>query len=116
MYQMSVRRGVLIFSMMSGEKPRAVSIVKKTTHIDKSDIFIDAEEATIRNEYNNNLHFHSFYELEFIISGCGKYEINNTVYDIAPGALFMVTPADYLRAVLRRCADRYGRLAIILLR
>lgn len=44
---------------------------------------------------NVELHWHDFYEIELIISGSGKYSINENAYDIRPGTLFFTTPLDF---------------------
>lgn len=40
------------------------------------------------------LHWHDFYELEYIIDGDGEYVINGSLQKIRPGMLFFSTPAD----------------------
>lgn len=74
---------------------READIVQKTTLADASGMFAVRERADARNIYNNNIHYHSFWELEFIISGDGVYEINNIAYPIKRGMLYLTTPADY---------------------
>lgn len=70
-------------------------IVKNPTVADYSDAYVTKDFASEDNEYNNNVHYHNFYELEFIVSGKGVYEINNISYEAVHGALFLTTPADY---------------------
>lgn len=41
------------------------------------------------------LHWHSYYEIEIILSGSGKYIINNTEYDISPHNIFFLNPTDF---------------------
>lgn len=72
-----------------------VEMVLKTTVSDDSDSYVTLIEADSKNKFNNNIHYHSFYELEFIIDGKGRYEINNSVFEIRRGALFLTPPADY---------------------
>ncbi|MGI6194711.1 MAG: AraC family transcriptional regulator [Clostridiales bacterium] len=72
-----------------------MGVIRNTTHTDDSNIYMAYTKAEPDSSFNNNIHCHIFYEIEFIISGSGKYEINNVQYDIKPGALFMVTPADF---------------------
>lgn len=72
-----------------------IGVIRNTTHTDDSNIYVDYTNAGPDSSFNNNIHCHIFYEIEFIISGSGIYEINNVQHDIKPGALFMVTPADF---------------------
>lgn len=41
------------------------------------------------------LHWHSYFELEIILSGKGKYIINDIAYDICENNLFLLTPTDF---------------------
>lgn len=40
------------------------------------------------------LHWHQCCEIEFILAGKGSQLLNNTRYDMSPGTLYMLTPAD----------------------
>lgn len=42
-----------------------------------------------------DVHWHEFYEIEYIISGNGTYSINEKVYPISPGMIFFMTPTDF---------------------
>jgi AraC-like DNA-binding protein len=48
-------------------------------------------------EVNNvyPLHWHEFYEMEFIISGEGLHTLNGVEYHLQAGDLFLLTPADF---------------------
>ncbi len=70
-------------------------IVENPTVKDESDAYVSKEHTTADNGYNNNVHYHNFYELEFIIDGVGIYEINNVSYEARRGSVFLTTPADY---------------------
>ncbi|UVI28339.1 AraC family transcriptional regulator [Paenibacillus spongiae] len=41
------------------------------------------------------LHWHEFYELEFIVEGEGEHLLNGQSYPLAKGYLFLVTPSDF---------------------
>ena len=41
------------------------------------------------------LHWHEFYELEYILSGSGTYTLNGTSYSAKPGMLFFSTYMDF---------------------
>lgn len=41
------------------------------------------------------LHWHSFFEIEIILSGEGKYVINDVEYDIADNNVFLLTSTDF---------------------
>lgn len=40
-------------------------------------------------------HSHDFFEIEYIISGSGRYDVNGTAYPIKAGMLFLLSPADF---------------------
>lgn len=71
------------------------STVNKLSFFDDLRIFAVYVNTDSTNAFNNNIHFHSFYELEFVTDGAGNYKINNKIFDIRKGALFLTTPADY---------------------
>lgn len=76
-------------------KYREADIVSRTTRSDVSDMYVTHEVSDEYNPYNNSIHYHSFWEMEFIITGSGRYEINNISFPIRRGMLFLTTPADY---------------------
>ena len=54
--------------------------------------------SNVSKKHINNLckiHSHEFYELEYIISGSGKYIIDGTEYPIEPGMLYFMTPVNF---------------------
>lgn len=79
---------------MSNTKKK-FQIVKNPTAADYSDAWVNLEFAAEDNAYNNNVHYHNFYELEFIVAGKGIYEINNVSYEAVRGAVFLTPPSDY---------------------
>ena len=44
---------------------------------------------------NYPLHWHEYFEIEYIASGSGTYTINNIDYNVKPGTLFFITPIDF---------------------
>ena len=76
-------------------KIREADLVQMMTHPDTSRMFVTREGADEHNLFNNKIHYHNFWELEFIISGCGVYEINNISFPIRRGMVYLTTPADY---------------------
>lgn len=40
-------------------------------------------------------HWHEFYEIEFILDGCGEYIIDGKKYEIKKGMLFFITPINF---------------------
>ena len=44
---------------------------------------------------NHPLHWHSFFEIEIILSGEGKYVVNDVEYDISDTNVFLLTSTDY---------------------
>ncbi len=55
--------------------------------------YIHAIRKVYKGDYIQ--HFHNFFELEYIVSGTGKYIIDNNSYDITPGMVFFTTPASF---------------------
>lgn len=58
-----------------------------------SDGVISASRKRINGEFCT--HWHEFYEVEYIISGSGTYTIDGKKYDICPGMIFFMTPANF---------------------
>lgn len=46
-------------------------------------------------DYGSNLHWHEFYEIEFITSGHAIHTFNNNVSEIKRGSMYMITPSDF---------------------
>ncbi len=69
--------------------------VSRTNEHDPSEIYADNSAVDFTTYYNNRIHFHSFFELEFFVDGEGSYEINSTKFQIKPGLLCLTSPADY---------------------
>ena len=46
-------------------------------------------------EKDHPLHWHSFFEVEIILSGAGKYVINDVEHSIAPNMVFLLSTADF---------------------
>ena len=51
------------------------------------------------------LHWHSFFEIEIILSGEGKYVINDVEYDIADNNVFLLTSTDFHYLKLQGTAE-----------
>lgn len=45
--------------------------------------------------YLHPIHWHSFFEIEIMLSGEGKYVINDVEYDISKENVFLLTPTDF---------------------
>ena len=54
---------------------------------------INASQKTIKGNYS--IHWHDFYEIEFIISGCGTYIIDGVCHEIKKGMFFFMTPVNF---------------------
>lgn len=52
-----------------------------------------AEERTVKGKHA--LHWHSYFEIELILSGKGKYVINDVGYDIEKHHMFFLSPTDF---------------------
>lgn len=46
------------------------------------------------------LHMHNYFELELVIHGRCKQLLNGVSYDMCPGSLYLVTPADFHKIVM----------------
>ena len=51
-----------------------------------------AKRKTVSSSYS--LHWHRCCEIEFILGGRGSQVLNGTRYDLLPGTIYMLTPAD----------------------
>ncbi len=69
--------------------------VSRTNDNGNSDLYADISRVDYTTYFNNRIHFHSFFELEYFLTGEGTYEINNTKLPIREGMLFLTSPADY---------------------
>ena len=57
------------------------------------DMFYDISTHIVVEDFP--LHWHDFYELEFVCSGRAVQVINGNVYDSAPGTAVLLSPADF---------------------
>ncbi len=56
----------------------------------------DGIAAYVHDERCNcELHRHEYFELEFILSGSGTYEVDNIPYQLEPDMLFFTTPSSF---------------------
>jgi AraC-like DNA-binding protein len=60
-------------------------------------LLVPASQATIlRQELDRTgVHWHDYYELVYVVAGTAEHVVNGVSYQIAPGSLFMLTPADF---------------------
>ena len=69
-------------------------IIRKTNQIlDKTGIYII--EHTLSDDID--IHWHEFYEIEYIESGYGTVYINDKTYDLKPNTLLFLSPVDFER-------------------
>lgn len=57
---------------------------------------------------NYSLHWHNCCEIEFVVSGRGEQMLNGTEYKLAPGTLYMLTPADCHSVKVDETIEIYG--------
>ncbi len=50
--------------------------------------------APIRSITDTKMHLHDYYEIEIFLGGDGETIINQSKYELHPGSVFLVTPAD----------------------
>lgn len=55
--------------------------------------YISARRKSNKGDFR--LHWHDFFELEYIVSGTGKYIIDSEVYNITPGMVFFTSPTSF---------------------
>ena len=58
---------------------------------DEKHLVVDGHTVTS----NHPLHWHSFFELEIILSGAGKYIVNDVAYDISSNNVFLLSTTDF---------------------
>jgi len=51
--------------------------------------------ATLRETANYELHWHSFYELEIVVSGTATHSLNSDEYEIKRGCAYILSPIDF---------------------
>ena len=63
----------------------------KQQHISNADI------SVLKKHINGSCytHWHEFYQIEYIIDGCGEYQIDGNIYTIQKGMLFFMTPINF---------------------
>ncbi len=57
----------------------------------------DTHITLTRREWRGKtlLHLHNYYELEMVLAGEGEQSLNGSVYELKPGAFYLVTPIDF---------------------
>ncbi|MBR3942150.1 MAG: AraC family transcriptional regulator [Clostridia bacterium] len=57
---------------------------------------ISCTDVTRRNfSHNYPLHWHDYFEIEFVVSGSGKQLLNGKEYTLESGTLYILTPNDF---------------------
>ena len=68
------------------------------------------EHITVETHVSNGkypIHWHSFFEIEIVVSGRGSYVVNDISYDIEENNVFFLTPTDF------HYIDADGELTVI---
>lgn len=68
-------------------------IDKENQRLTLGDIHLAAEEKTLRSDYR--IHWHSYFELEIVISGEAEHTLNDEKYEISRGSAYILNPADF---------------------
>ena len=75
--------------------------------IDKNNIVIEDLNPTflftwkgVRKKDEESYHSHDYLELAFVLSGCGRYHIEGTMYDIKEGDLIILNPGARHQALI----------------
>ena len=64
---------------------------KTSKELDLSGIFIKHRHLNC----DVDIHWHEFYEIEYVTSGKGKAYINDKVYTLRPNTLLFLSPVDF---------------------
>jgi len=54
---------------------------------------ISLSRKTLKENYD--VHWHDFFEIELVLKGSGKQNLNGTEYSIGEGHIYLLTPTDY---------------------
>lgn len=46
-------------------------------------------------EHPTHMHLHEYFELEIVLSGTGEQNLNGSIYPLAPGTIYFITPIDF---------------------
>ena len=69
---------------------------RSSDYVDK-ELNLTTERRVIRTDewpWRSGLHWHEYYEIEYVISGHGSQTLGGTEYELRPGSLYLVTPFD----------------------
>lgn len=69
------------------------NLTKHDRLIIKNDKHLTVEKHNV--VLNHPLHWHNFFEIEIILSGSGKYTVNEVEYDLRENNVFLLTPTDF---------------------
>lgn len=72
------------------------NITEKLIHLNLADNLIEDLDVKVTKRYIRAVksHWHDFYEMELILSGDTKTEINGKIYSLPQGSMVLVTPSD----------------------
>lgn len=59
----------------------------------EKDLMFSVKQYTV--EVEPQLHWHEFYEIEYVVSGTATHIINDKTYRIGPGDMQLITPVDF---------------------
>ena len=67
----------------------------ETLHVTKSgEDFTIGSYVKTPSKFKRRLHYHDFYELEFVVDGCGANIINGLRFELRRGSMFLCRPTD----------------------
>ena len=69
--------------------------IKKLEHKEHSAINVPFSARIKSLTYDQPIHWHSYYEIEYIVSGTGEYILNGTTYEIEKNLMFFSSPSDF---------------------
>jgi len=91
--------------MFAGKENIIMSKISKysSKYFRNNTIPFSSERKTI--SYYQAIHRHDYFEIEYILSGSGKYIINGVSYEIEPNTLFFSTPSDFQEIIFSTHTD-----------
>ena len=57
------------------------------------DMLYEVSSYTVVRE--PQLHWHEFYEIEYVVNGCAKQIVNGKEYHVGPGSVTLISPVDF---------------------
>jgi len=63
----------------------------------ESNYYFNIEEYIVQKNWD--FHWHEYYEIECVLEGKGEHYINENIYELNPGDIFLITPNDLHKVI-----------------